>query len=343
MGRGRAPCCAKVGLNRGSWTPQEDLRLMAYITKHGHANWRALPKQAGLLRCGKSCRLRWINYLRPDLKRGNFTVEEEETIIRLHGMLGNKWSKIAACLPGRTDNEIKNVWNTHLKKKVALREQQKKSGVAANKSDGAASGSDAGTPVTDSSSASSSTTTNNSSGGSDSGDQCGTSKEQDASPLQLEDIDVSDMLVDAPAAAAAAQKPMLSTSCSSSSLTTCIGGGGVEELIELPVIDIEPDIWSIIDGASDATAPCTGAATSDEAGEAAANDWWLEDLEKELGLWAPVDDPQAHLPDLLDHTGFGPPVDSERDPVSTYFQTGPDNAETQLLDVELQPSSAVLL
>ncbi|EHA8589101.1 putative Myb-related protein [Cocos nucifera] len=73
----------------------------------------------GLLRCGKSCRLRWINYLRPDIKRGNFTKEEEETIIRLHGLMGNKWSKIASCLPGRTDNEIKNVWNTHLKKRLA--------------------------------------------------------------------------------------------------------------------------------------------------------------------------------------------------------------------------------
>ncbi|VAH51589.1 unnamed protein product [Triticum turgidum subsp. durum] len=91
MGKGRAPCCAKVGLNRGSWTPEEDMRLIAYIQQYGHANWRALPKQAGLLRCGKSCRLRWINYLRPDLKRGNFTVEEEETLIKLHNMLGNKY------------------------------------------------------------------------------------------------------------------------------------------------------------------------------------------------------------------------------------------------------------
>ncbi|KAJ3680737.1 hypothetical protein LUZ60_017015 [Juncus effusus] len=118
MGRGRAPCCAKVGLNKGSWTPEEDMRLIAHIRKYGHSNWRALPKQAGLLRCGKSCRLRWINYLRPDLKRGNFTNEEEETIIQLHKSLGNKWSKIASSLPGRTDNEIKNVWNTHLKKKL---------------------------------------------------------------------------------------------------------------------------------------------------------------------------------------------------------------------------------
>ncbi|OAY81526.1 myb-related protein Zm1-like [Ananas comosus] len=122
MGRGRAPCCAKIGLNKGSWTPEEDMRLIAYIHKFGHGNWRALPKQAGLLRCGKSCRLRWINYLRPDIKRGNFTQEEEETIIKLHDLLGNKWSKIASCLPGRTDNEIKNVWNTHLKKRLASRD-----------------------------------------------------------------------------------------------------------------------------------------------------------------------------------------------------------------------------
>ncbi|KAF5202223.1 Myb-related protein zm1 [Thalictrum thalictroides] len=119
MGRVRAPCCDKIGLKRGPWTPAEDQRLVSYVQKNGHSNWRALPKQAGLLRCGKSCRLRWINYLRPDIKRGNFTQEEEETVIRLHESLGNKWSKIASQLPGRTDNEIKNVWNTHLKKRVA--------------------------------------------------------------------------------------------------------------------------------------------------------------------------------------------------------------------------------
>ncbi|XP_068656388.1 transcription factor MYB58-like [Aristolochia californica] len=122
MGRGRAPCCEKIGLKKGPWTPSEDMRLMAYIQKYGHGNWRALPKQAGLLRCGKSCRLRWINYLRPDIKRGNFTPEEEETIIKLHRLLGNKWSKIASRLSGRTDNEIKNVWNTHLKKRLVMKE-----------------------------------------------------------------------------------------------------------------------------------------------------------------------------------------------------------------------------
>ncbi|XP_047151570.1 transcription factor MYB63-like, partial [Vigna umbellata] len=119
MGKGRAPCCDKTKVKRGPWNPAEDLKLIAFIQKYGHENWRALPKQAGLLRCGKSCRLRWINYLRPDVKRGNFTPEEEETIIRLHRAMGNKWSKIASRLPGRTDNEIKNVWNTHLKKRLS--------------------------------------------------------------------------------------------------------------------------------------------------------------------------------------------------------------------------------
>ncbi|MBA0570754.1 hypothetical protein Golob_004368, partial [Gossypium lobatum] len=85
----RAPCCDKMGLKKGPWTHEEDQILISYIQKHGHENWRALPKQAGLLRCGKSCRLRWINYLRPDIKRGNFSLEEEETIIQLHEMLGN--------------------------------------------------------------------------------------------------------------------------------------------------------------------------------------------------------------------------------------------------------------
>lgn len=118
---GRSPCCEKAHTNKGAWTKDEDQRLIDYIRLHGEGCWRSLPKAAGLLRCGKSCRLRWINYLRPDLKRGNFTDEEDELIIKLHSLLGNKWSLIAGRLPGRTDNEIKNYWNTHIKRKLISR------------------------------------------------------------------------------------------------------------------------------------------------------------------------------------------------------------------------------
>ncbi|KAI4320194.1 hypothetical protein MLD38_033700 [Melastoma candidum] len=118
---GRSPCCEKEHTNKGAWTKEEDQRLVDYIHVHGEGCWRSLPKAAGLLRCGKSCRLRWINYLRPDLKRGNFTPEEDDLIIKLHSMLGNKWSSIAGRLPGRTDNEIKNYWNTHIKRKLISR------------------------------------------------------------------------------------------------------------------------------------------------------------------------------------------------------------------------------
>ncbi|OIV99224.1 hypothetical protein TanjilG_06529 [Lupinus angustifolius] len=115
----RVPCCEKNnGLKKGPWTPEEDVKLINHIQNHGPGKWRNLPKIAGLQRCGKSCRLRWANYLRPDIKRGRFSFEEEETIIQLHSVMGNKWSAIATRLPGRTDNEIKNYWNTHIKKRL---------------------------------------------------------------------------------------------------------------------------------------------------------------------------------------------------------------------------------
>ncbi|CAM8976770.1 unnamed protein product [Rhodiola kirilowii] len=115
---GRAPCCQKVGLKRGRWTADEDQILIKYIQDNGEGSWRSLPKNAGLLRCGKSCRLRWINYLRTDLKRGNISPQEEDLIIKLHATLGNRWSLIASQLSGRTDNEIKNHWNSHLRRSI---------------------------------------------------------------------------------------------------------------------------------------------------------------------------------------------------------------------------------
>ncbi|KAH7544868.1 transcription factor MYB20 [Ziziphus jujuba] len=111
-------CCSKQQVKRGLWSPEEDEKLIRYITTHGHGSWSSVPKLAGLQRCGKSCRLRWINYLRPDLKKGSFSAQEERTIIDVHRILGNKWAQIAKHLPGRTDNEVKNFWNSCIKKKL---------------------------------------------------------------------------------------------------------------------------------------------------------------------------------------------------------------------------------
>uniref|UniRef100_M8BRZ1 Transcription factor GAMYB n=1 Tax=Aegilops tauschii TaxID=37682 RepID=M8BRZ1_AEGTA len=83
-------------LKKGPWTPAEDAILEAYVKKHGVQNWNVVQKDTGLLRCGKSCRLRWANHLRPDLKKGTFTKEEENLIIKLHSKMGNKWARMAA-------------------------------------------------------------------------------------------------------------------------------------------------------------------------------------------------------------------------------------------------------
>ncbi|XP_004515699.1 transcription factor LAF1-like [Cicer arietinum] len=115
----------KPKYRKGLWSPEEDNKLRNYILKYGHNCWSSVPIKAGLQRNGKSCRLRWINYLRPGLKRGVLSKHEEDTIITLHHMLGNKWSQIAQQLPGRTDNEIKNYWHSYLKKKVVETNQIK--------------------------------------------------------------------------------------------------------------------------------------------------------------------------------------------------------------------------
>ncbi|KAK9064991.1 hypothetical protein SSX86_016374 [Deinandra increscens subsp. villosa] len=108
----------KNGIKKGAWSEDEDDKLRAYIQRYGHWNWSLLPKFAGLSRGGKSCRLRWVNYLRPNIKHGNFSKEEDDMIVHLHNKLGNKWSAMAANLPGRSDNEIKNRWHTNLKTQV---------------------------------------------------------------------------------------------------------------------------------------------------------------------------------------------------------------------------------
>ncbi|KAJ8774937.1 hypothetical protein K2173_019941 [Erythroxylum novogranatense] len=110
------------GVNRGAWTAEEDRKLSECIEVHGAKRWKTVAIKAGLNRCGKSCRLRWLNYLRPNIKRGNISPDEEDLIIRLHKLLGNRWSLNARRLPGRTDNEIKNYWNSHLSKKTNHKE-----------------------------------------------------------------------------------------------------------------------------------------------------------------------------------------------------------------------------
>ncbi|ABO98272.1 predicted protein, partial [Ostreococcus lucimarinus CCE9901] len=101
---------------KGQWSAEEDGRLADLVAKYGTRRWSHIAR-ALENRVGKQCRERWNNHLAPDIKRGSWSTEEEDTFIRAHGELGNKWSDIAKLLEGRTENSVKNHWNATKRRK----------------------------------------------------------------------------------------------------------------------------------------------------------------------------------------------------------------------------------
>ncbi|GMN65224.1 hypothetical protein TIFTF001_034301 [Ficus carica] len=104
-------------IRKGPWKAEEDEVLINHVNKYGPRDWSSIQSNGLLRRTGKSCRLRWVNKLRPNLKNGcKFSPEEERVVIELQAQFGNKWARIATYLPGRTDNDVKNFWSSRQKR-----------------------------------------------------------------------------------------------------------------------------------------------------------------------------------------------------------------------------------
>ncbi|KAM1708757.1 hypothetical protein TB2_001641 [Malus domestica] len=104
-------------IRKGPWTAEEDEVLISHVKRNGPRDWSSIRSKGLLPRTGKSCRLRWVNKLQPNLKTGcKFSAEEERMVIQLQAQFGNKWAKIATYLQGRTDNDVKNFWSARRKR-----------------------------------------------------------------------------------------------------------------------------------------------------------------------------------------------------------------------------------